>query len=147
MANSKEQPPSSSQLPVPAKSAAAPLAAIPLRQYLALATALWGTFEANLGSQLSSAGLVDIQGGIGVSADEASWIGTVYPMAQVVAVPLAATLAQALGIRAFLKIITGLFLLSCLLSGLAHTLQGEIILRILQGLAGGSFGVTAFSLT
>jgi DHA2 family multidrug resistance protein len=120
---------------------------ISLRQYLALATALWGTFEANLGSQLAGAGLTDIQGGLGVSADEASWISTVYPMAQVVAVPLAATLAQALGIRTFLRIITGLFLFSCLLSGLSRTLEAEVVLRVLQGLAGGSFGVTAFSLT
>src|ERR1700722_5011513 len=102
-----------------------------LRQYLALITALWGTFAANLGSQLASAGSVDIQGGIGVSADEASWIGTVYPMAQVIAVPLAATLAQALGTRVFLRVITGLFLFSCLLSGLAHTLEAEIVLRVL----------------
>src|SRR5580704_9212262 len=110
MANSKKKrlAPASFQLPVPVKTVSAPLPPITLRQYLALAAALWGTFEANLGSQLAGAGLVDIQGGLGVSADEASWIGTVYPMAQVVAVPLAAILAQAFGIRAFLTIITGL---------------------------------------
>jgi DHA2 family multidrug resistance protein len=147
MASPEQTPPpekASNSLPAKVSTSLPP---ITLRQYLALGTALWGSFESSLGSQLASAGLVDIQGGLGVSADEASWIGTVYPMAQVIAVPLAATLAQAFGARVFLRMITGLFLLSCLISGLTHTLEGEIILRFFQGLAGGSFGVTAFSLT
>jgi DHA2 family multidrug resistance protein len=114
---------------------------------LAFGVTLLGSFSTGLGGQLVTAGLPDIQGGLGVSADEASWISTVYPMAQILMVPLAAPLSLSLGIRRFLIILTGLFLFSCVLAATARTLEGEIVLRLLQGISAGGYGTAAFAMT
>jgi MFS transporter, DHA2 family, multidrug resistance protein len=117
------------------------------RKLLGFGVTLLGTFGTTLGGQLVAAGLTDIQGGLGISADEASWISTVYPMAQMAMVPLAAPLALALGIRRLLVMLTFLFLFSCVLAATTTTLEGEIVLRALQGIAAGGYGTAAFAMT
>jgi len=129
---------------VPTAAPAPP--ALDPRKLKAFGVALLGTFATVLGGQLVTADLADIQGSLGVSADEASWISTIFPVTQVLMVTLAAPLALALGVRRFLLILTGLFLLSCALAARSRTLEGEVVLRLLQGLAAGGFGTATFSL-
>jgi hypothetical protein len=47
---------------------------------LLLATALVGSFLVNLSGQFVPFNIADVAGGLGASADEASWLTTVYSM-------------------------------------------------------------------
>jgi hypothetical protein len=53
----------------------------------------------SISSQLVDLGIADIGGGFSISADDASWIACTATMAEVAAIPIAATLMRALSLR------------------------------------------------
>lgn len=114
------------------------------RAELMLLTTLAGSFLANLTAQFASANLADIQGSLGASADEASWIGTVYTMASVAGILLSGPLAKALGLRRYFLGSASVLALTAWLATLADSLPPLLVLRALQGLAAGGFGPMAF---
>src|SRR5262252_1410316 len=57
------------------------------------------TVGSTISSQLVDLGIADIGGGFSISADEASWIACTATMAEVAAIPIAATLMRALSLR------------------------------------------------
>jgi DHA2 family multidrug resistance protein len=107
-------------------------------------TALAGTFIANLGGQFAGTNLADIQGSLGVSADEASWITTVYTAANFFGFVLAPVLARAFGLRRFFLASAVVFAAYAWLSALTSSLPVLLVLRAIGGLAGGMFGPIAF---
>jgi len=78
-----------------------------------------------------------IAGGMGVSDDEASWVVTTYLVANAVSLTASPFLARRLGRKRFFLICLGLFSISSLLCAQAWNLDSLLLLRILQGLAGG----------
>ncbi len=114
---------------------------------IALSAALLGAFTSGLGAQMVSTALNDLQGTLGVSADEASWISTAYSMGEITMIPVAGMFMQVLGLRRFMVWLCSAFIASALASALSHTLATEILLRAMQGMLGGAFGVAAFGMT
>jgi DHA2 family multidrug resistance protein len=114
---------------------------------ITLSAALLGAFTSGLGAQMVSSALNDLQGTIGASADEASWITTAYSMGEILMIPLAGMFIQVLGLRRFMVWLCVGFIVTALGSALAHTLATEVLLRAVQGLLGGAFGVAAFGMT
>lgn len=111
-----------------------------------LSAALLGAFSAGLGAQMVNSAIADLQGAIGASADEVSWISTAYSMGEIVIIPASAMLMQSLGLRRLMLWLCSAFIVSALLSAASVSLPAEIALRAVQGMLGGAFGVVAFGM-
>ena len=122
--------------------AAAPIAA-PNTNPLVF-TALAGSFIANLGAQFAGTNLADIQGSLGVSADEVSWVTTIYSAANFFGFVASPVLARALGLRRLFLVSAVAFALIAWLCSTATSLPFLLALRALHGFVGGMFGPMAF---
>jgi len=107
-------------------------------------TALAGAFFASLANQFTSAHLADIQGGLGVSADEASWITTIYTMTSFIGIVLSPVLVRAFGLRRYFAGAALVFAVTAWAAFASTTLPAMLVARAIQGVAGGSFGPIAF---
>jgi MFS transporter, DHA2 family, multidrug resistance protein len=98
----------------------------------------------SISSQLVDLAIADVGGGFSVSADQASWIACLATMAEVMAIPIAATLVRALSLRA-LALWTGSIFAICALASL-HA-GGEdtlLVLRTMQSFCTGIISVLLF---
>lgn len=111
----------------------------------AVLTALAGSFLSNLTGQFVGTNLADIQGGIGASADEASWITTVFQVASAAGIVVSPPLIRALGLRRYLTWATMIFAACAWVCAIAGALPTILFARALQGFAGGGFGPIAFT--
>lgn len=105
--------------------------------WIVILTACLGAFMAVLDIQITNSSLADIQGALGATIDEGSWISTAYLIAEIIVIPLSAFLARALGMKQYLLGNTALFILSSCLCAVAHDLPSMIAYRALQGFSGG----------
>lgn len=116
-------------------------------QVLIFVIALAGSFLVNVSGQAIGTGIADIQGGIGASADEASWLTTVFTMAQFVGIVCATPLIATFGLRRYMAAAALMFGLTGLGAAVIAELEPMIVLRALQGFAAGGFGPMAFVAT
>src|SRR4051812_3166094 len=70
-----------------------------VRPLFGLGAVLFGAFISTLSGRLSSLGLADIRGGLGLGFDEAAWIGTAQGVGQMLVAPLAVWAAAVVGPR------------------------------------------------
>ena len=117
-----------------------------LADWLAVAAGTLGAFMATLDISIVNASLPTIQGEIGATPSEGTWIGTSYLVAEIVVTPLTAWLGRMLGMRRFLLIAAGLFTAFSMMCGLAGDLTTMILGRTGQGLAGGTLIPTALTI-
>jgi DHA2 family multidrug resistance protein len=106
--------------------------------WLAVAAGTIGALMATLDTSIVSASLPTIQGEIGASGAEGTWITTAYLVAEIVMIPIAGWLSKIFGLRSFLLIVTGLFTAFSMMCGISHDLGQMIIGRIGQGFTGGA---------
>ena len=97
-----------------------------------------GQFMAMLDIQIVASSLVQIQAGIGATADEISWVQTIYLLAEVVIMPLTAYLTKMWGTQRFYVIASIAFIVTSVATGLASSVDMMILTRALQGLAAGA---------
>ena len=102
-----------------------------------------GALMATLDISITNSALPQIQGSIGATGTEGTWISTGYLMSEIVMIPLAAWLTRVFGLRSFLLTNTILFTLFSVMCGLSHTLTQMVIGRIGQGFTGGAMIPTA----
>jgi MFS transporter, DHA2 family, multidrug resistance protein len=102
-----------------------------------------GALMATLDISITNSALPQIQGSIGATGTEGTWISTGYLMSEIVMIPLTAWLTRVFGLRAFLLSNTILFTLFSIVCGLSHSLTQMIIGRIGQGFVGGAMIPTA----
>ncbi|GAC1444476.1 MAG: DHA2 family efflux MFS transporter permease subunit [Vulcanimicrobiaceae bacterium] len=87
--------------------------------------------------------LPTIQGNLGASIDEATWVVTAYIIAAVIVIPIAPWLMNRFGRKQyFLTSIAG-FTLASLACGLATSIEELIVFRVVQGLFGGGLLATS----
>jgi len=136
----------SSPRPVDA-AASKPAAAIgAFRMWSAVVGSTLGAFMAVLNIQIVNASLADIQGAIGAGKDDGGWISTSYLIAEIVVIPLSGWLAQVFSVRKYLLTNAILFLLFSVACAFATNLQQMIVLRAIQGFAGGVLIPMAFTI-
>jgi MFS transporter, DHA2 family, multidrug resistance protein len=128
--------------PLPAKpvSASAPATTVwkPRANRWAVAlTVTLATFMEVLDTSIANVALPHIAGGLGASADEATWVLTSYLVANAVILPMSAYLTTFIGRKRFYMICVLLFGISSAMCGLAPSLPLLIFFRILQGAGGG----------
>ncbi|PTS81622.1 MULTISPECIES: DHA2 family efflux MFS transporter permease subunit [unclassified Caulobacter] len=132
----------------PAMTARAPIdpLALPDRvKFLIFGIMAFGQFMALIDIQIVAASLNDVQAGLSAGPDEISWVQTGYLMAELVMIPFAAFLAQALSTRWLFALSAGLFTLSSALCGMAWDIDSMIAFRVLQGFVGGAMVPTVFA--
>ena len=115
------------------------------RKYLIFGVMAFGQFMALLDIQIVAASLNDVQAGLSAGPDEISWVQTGYLMAELVMIPFAAFLAQALSTRWLFALSAGLFTVSSALCGMAWDIHSMVTFRVIQGFVGGAMVPTVFA--
>jgi MFS transporter, DHA2 family, multidrug resistance protein len=132
--------------PGKAATAGAPSGALhnaKLGDWIAVIAGALGALMATLDISITNSALPQIQGEIGATGTEGTWISTGYLMSEIVMIPLTAWLTRVFGLRAFLLNNTILFTIFSIMCGFSHSLPQMIIGRIGQGFAGGAMIPTA----
>ncbi|WP_150294024.1 DHA2 family efflux MFS transporter permease subunit [Sphingobium estronivorans] len=114
--------------------------------WLAVAAGSLGAMMATLDVSIVNSALPTIQGEIGASGAEGTWIATAYLVAEIIIIPLAAWLERLLGLRTLLLIAAFLFTSFSMLCGVAENLTTMIIGRVGQGFTGGAMIPTAMTI-
>jgi DHA2 family multidrug resistance protein len=117
------------------------------KAWIAVIGATLGAFMAVLNIQIVNASLADIQGAIGAGIDDGGWISTSYLVAEIIVIPLTGWLVQVFSLRRYLLVNAVLFLLFSASCAFAHNLEQMIVLRAIQGFAGGVLIPMAFTIT
>ncbi|MBB5663049.1 DHA2 family multidrug resistance protein [Rhizobium leguminosarum] len=127
-------------------AATAPAAISPVRMWMAVVGSTLGAFMAVLNIQIVNASLADIQGAIGAGTDDGGWISTSYLIAEIVVIPLSGWLTRVFSLRNYLLVNAILFLVFSVACAFAANLQQMIVLRAIQGFAGGVLIPMAFTI-
>ncbi len=114
--------------------------------WLAVAAGTIGSFMATLDISIVNSALPTIQGEVGASGTEGTWISTAYLVSEIVMIPLTGWFVRTLGLRTFLLICSVMFTLFSVMCGLSDTLQMMILGRIGQGFTGGALIPTALTI-
>ncbi|MCI4678584.1 DHA2 family efflux MFS transporter permease subunit [Rhodoblastus acidophilus] len=104
------------------------------------------SFMEVLDTTIANVALRYIAGGLGVSADQASWVVTTYLVANAVIVTATAFFAKKFGRKSFFLACLGLFTTSSVACGMAWSLNSLLLFRVLQGIAGGGMVPVAQSI-
>jgi DHA2 family multidrug resistance protein len=125
--------------------AALPAAAVlsDRRKFIIFGIMAFGQFMALLDTQIVAASLNSIQAGLSAGPD--AWVQTAYLMAEIVMIPLAAFLSQALSTRWLFTLSAVLFTLASLACGMAWSIQSMTVFRAVQGFVGGAMIPTVFA--
>jgi MFS transporter, DHA2 family, multidrug resistance protein len=111
--------------------------------WLAVAAGTLGALMATLDISIVNSSLPTIQGEIGASGTEGTWIATGYLVAEIVIIPLCGWLERVFGLRTFLLAAAALFTAFSVLCGLSTSLGMMIAGRVGQGFTGGAMIPTA----
>jgi DHA2 family multidrug resistance protein len=114
--------------------------------WLAVAAGSLGAMMATLDISIVNSALPTIQGEIGASGTEGTWIATSYLVAEIVIIPLSGWLERLLGLRTFLLIAAILFTAFSMVCGISTNLTTMIIGRVGQGFTGGALVPTAMTI-
>ncbi|MBB5684797.1 DHA2 family multidrug resistance protein [Sphingobium boeckii] len=117
-----------------------------LAAWLAVVAGILGALMATLDITIVNSALPTIQGEIGASGTEGTWIATSYLVAEIIIIPLTGWLERVLGLRTLLLTAAILFTTFSILCGLSTTLTMMIIGRAGQGLTGGAMIPTAMTI-
>jgi len=117
-----------------------------LGAWLAVAAGSLGALMATLDISIVNSSLPTIQGEIGASGTEGTWIATSYLVAEIIIIPLSGWLERMLGLRTFLLIATVLFTAFSVMCGLSTSLSMMIVGRVGQGITGGALIPTAMTI-
>ncbi len=131
-------------------SSAPALSATPERAdtaaWLAVAAGTLGALMATLDISIVNSSLPTIQGEIGASGTEGTWISTAYLVAEIVIIPLSGWLEKVFGLRTFLLIAASLFISFSMMCGFSTSLSMMIVGRVGQGFTGGALIPTAMTI-
>src|SRR6202045_759661 len=119
---------------------------VSVRTWVAVVGAAFGAFLAIVNIQIVSSSLADIQGAIGAGSDDGGWITTAYLVAEIIVIPISGWLARVFSLRTYLLTNTFLFLVLTVACAFTTTLGQMIVVRAMQGFAGGVLIPLAFSI-
>jgi len=135
-----ETVPTSEQAPPPESQNA------DLTAWLAVVAGAIGALMATLDISIVNSSLPTIQGEIGASPTEGTWIATSYLVSEIVIIPLTAWLERVFGLKRFLLVMASLFMGFSMACGFASTLTEMIIGRVGQGFTGGAMIPTGMTI-
>src|ERR1700710_30368 len=127
-------------------AAAVPQPRASTREWIAVLAGMIGAFMAILNIQITRASLLDIEGGIGTGVDNGAWISTSYLIGGIIVIPLTAYFTNVFSFRRYILVNAVLFPLFSIACAFTHNLGSMIVMRGLQGFAGGILIPMAFTL-
>jgi DHA2 family multidrug resistance protein len=113
------------------------------QDWIAVIAGALGALIATLDISIVNSALPQIQGEIGATGTEGTWIATGYLVSEVVMIPLTAWLSRMVGMRTLLLTCAVLFTAFSVLCGASHDLTTMVIGRVGQGFFGGALIPTA----
>src|SRR6201996_2834885 len=116
------------------------------KTWIAVGGSVMGAFMAVLNIQITNASLPYIEGGIGTGGINGAWVITAYLIGEIVVIPMSDFLSRVFSLRRFFIANTALFLVFSVPCGQATSLPEMIVLRGLQGFAGGVLIPLAFTI-
>ena len=119
--------------------AAAPAPVLTRHPSLGIAGVFLGALISGINLRLTSFGLADIRGGMGLSFDEGAWFSTCFNAAQLLLAPPVAYLARALGARRILLPASLVYGVMTALLPLAPTPFAAMLAQVVRGAAAGTF--------
>jgi DHA2 family multidrug resistance protein len=114
--------------------------------WLAVIAGALGALMATFDISIVNSSLPTIQGEIGATGSEGTWVATAYLVAEIIIIPLSAWCSRVLGLRTFLLSAATLFTGFSVLCGCSTTLVMMIVGRIGQGITGGALIPTAMTI-
>ena len=114
--------------------------------WIAAAAGALGALLATLDISIVNSALPTIQGEIGATGTEGTWIATAFLVAEIIIIPLSAWLERLLGLRTLLLISVTSFTGFSVLCGTATDLMTMIVGRAGQGFTGGVLIPTAMTI-
>src|SRR5271165_6212886 len=132
--------------PGAAPPAASPTDKASLTSWIAVGAGMIGAFMAILNIQITNASLLDIEGGIGTGVDNGAWISTSYLIGEIIVIPLTDYLSKVFSFRRYMLANGLLFPLFSMACAFTHDLGSMIVMRGLQGFAGGVLIPMAFTM-
>ncbi len=119
---------------------------VSLKNWIAVFGAALGAFMAVLDIQIVNSSLQDIQGALGATLDEGTWIATSYLVAEIITIPLTPFLSKVFSTRLYVVVNAILFVIFSMACASAWDLNSMIVFRALQGFTGGTLIPMAFSI-
>ena len=114
------------------------MAQAPSSKYLIAFTEMIGTLMEIIDTSVANVSLPHMQGTFSAGVDEVTWVITSYLVANAIILPITGWLGNYFGRKRFYITCLTLFTLASLGSGSAPTLTFLIVMRVLQGFAGGA---------
>ena len=114
--------------------------------WIAVAAGALGALLATLDISIVNSALPTIQGEIGATGTEGTWIATAFLVAEIIIIPLSAWLERLLGLRTLLLISVTSFTGFSVVCGTATALMTMIVGRAGQGFTGGVLTPTAMTI-
>ena len=140
------------QLPQHAPQAAPPLDhptpehVSPARALLSVVMVVLGSVVTTLDLQMTNPGLSQqIQGSLGFTADDSSWITVAYTSAELIAIPLTGWLSHTFSRRRYLSVNMAVFMCFSIACAMAWNLPSLIVFRTFLGLVSGTFIFSSFN--
>jgi len=101
-------------------------------------TCMLGTFMEVLDTSVANVALPHIQGTFAAGTDEITWVITSYLVANAIVLPITGWMANFFGRKRLYLTCLAIFTLASFASGIAPSLWFLILMRVIQGLAGGA---------
>ena len=129
--------------PAAAPAAAANVVEYGRRRMLIVIGVMMAALLQTLDATIVNVALPTIEGNVGASIDDGTWIITGYIISNVIAIPLAPFLLQRLGRRQYYALCIAGFTVASFLCGTATSLGALVFFRIVQGAFGGGLIATS----
>jgi len=113
------------------------------RRYLVVAGVMLAALLQTIDLTIVNVALPTIQGNLGATVDEGTWVLTGYVIANVVVIPMTPWLQLRFGRKNYFLVSIAGFTLASLLCGMATSLIALILFRVVQGAFGGGLLATA----
>ena len=107
-------------------------------RYLMAFTSMLGTLMEVVDTSVANVSLPHMQGTFSAGVDEITWVITSYLVANAIVLPITGWLANHFGRKRFYLSCLAVFTVASLGSGAAPTLPFLVVMRVIQGLAGGA---------
>ena len=89
-----------------------------------------------LDTTIANVAIPHMQSALGATPETVMWVLTSYIIAHAVAIPLTSWLAERVGSRQLFLASTAGFIITSMLCGIAQNLEGMVLFRVMQGIAG-----------
>ena len=110
-----------------------------VRPYIGILGVLLGSIMSTLGSRVTSFGIADLRGGLGLGFDEGAWMTTAFGVGQMLIGVACPYLGAVFGVRRVLLLGIGLFFIASLLGPLSPNLAAFLLAQFLAGVGTGTF--------